>query len=544
MPTHRQRRSGRGGDPLARYRGKRDLAASGEPSDAQARDSTDGDAFVIRRHDASNLHFDFRLQVGDVLASWAVPNGPSTDPGDKRLAVRTEDHPLGYADFEGEIPQGQYGAGTVIVWDAGRYRNLTEADGEPVDMPAALAGGHVKVWLDGQKVAGAYALTHTRMRGDERNWLLVKVDDEKADRRRRPATTSPGSVRSGRTNDDLRGTADTRTVDEILSAEAAAALRPAAQMSWRSPMLATLTDRRFSSPDWVFERKLDGVRALVTAADGRVRLWSRNHNDVTASYPELASALGRQAPPRFVADGEIVAFDGGQTSFARLQARIHLSRPAGIARAGVAVYLYLFDLLALGDVDLTGLSLRDRKRILAAVVDFGATSSRLRYSAHRNADGEAYYRYACEHGWEGLIAKRAAAPYRSGRSSDWLKFKCVRGQEFVIGGFTDPQGSRAGFGALLVGYHDDTGRLCYAGKVGTGFDRQTLTDLRSRLDGLTQTRSPFREPVREPGAHWVSPRLVAQVGFSEWTRGGRLRHPRFEGLRTDKPAGDVVRERE
>jgi DNA ligase D-like protein (predicted ligase) len=348
-------------------------------------------------------------------------------------------------------------------------------------------------------------------------------------------------------------------IEEILSAEVAAALRPAGPLGWRAPMLATLTDRRFSSPDWVFERKLDGVRAIVSA-DGRSRprLWSRNHNDVSASYPELVDSLERAAPSKFVSDGEIVAFDGAQTSFTRLQGRIHVTKPADIERAGVPVFLYLFDLLALGQVDLTGLPLRDRKRMLRAVIDYsdGADvdsdqAGRLRFSVHRNDDGESFYAYACAHGWEGLIAKRADSVYRSGRSSDWLKFKCVRDQEFVVGGFTEPAGSRTGLGALLVGYYDRAGTgdrssasspLRYAGKVGTGFDRRTLTQLRARLDRMEQPDSPFADRVREPAAHWVTPELVVQVGFSEWTRDGRLRHPRYTGIRTDKPAGQVVRE--
>jgi DNA ligase D-like protein (predicted ligase) len=307
-------------------------------------------------------------------------------------------------------------------------------------------------------------------------------------------------------------------------------------------MLATLTDRRFSHPNWLFERKLDGVRALATldpAVDhGSLHLWSRNHKPMDASYPELVRELAGRGPHRFVADGEIVAFDGHQTSFAKLQARIHLTDPEAIERAGVPVYLYLFDLLVLGDVDLRRLPLRDRKRLLHAAFDFGGP---LRFSRHRNADGVAYYREACRRGWEGLIAKRADSPYTSGRSPDWLKFKCVREQEFVIGGFTDPKGTRVGFGALLIGYYEQ-GRLRYAGKVGTGYDRATLLSLRARLDSMTRPDSPFADPVPEPNPHWVRPELVAQCGFSEWTTDGRLRHPRFLGLRTDKEPHEVVRE--
>lgn len=307
---------------------------------------------------------------------------------------------------------------------------------------------------------------------------------------------------------------------------------------WREPLLATLTEQRFSDPNWIFERKLDGVRAIANRDGGGARLWSRNHKSLDRSYPELVEALDNQGESRFVADGEIVAFEGDRTSFGRLQARIHLTDPTRIRQTGVAVYFYLFDLLAVGDYDLTRLPLRARKRILRRAFGF---EDPLRFSPHRNTDGEEYYRQACERGWEGVIAKDARSRYRSGRSADWLKFKCVRDQEFVIGGFTEPGGSREGFGALLVGYQE-SGELRYAGKVGTGYDDDTLRDLRARFDRMTQDRSPFatRVDVRDP--NWIRPDLVAQIGFTEWTREGKLRHPRYQGLRADKSPNEVVRE--
>lgn len=314
---------------------------------------------------------------------------------------------------------------------------------------------------------------------------------------------------------------------ELLGPAARDRLRPAVDAGWRPPMLATLADRPFSDPNWVFERKLDGVRALVCRDGGAPHLWSRSHKPMDAGYPELVDALADRAPDRFVADGEIVAFDGARTSFTTLQRRIHLTDPAEIAAAGVPVFLYLFDLLVIGAVDLTLLPLRDRKRLLRRAFDFGGP---LRLSAHRNGEGEAYYRQACERGWEGLIAKRASAPYRGGRSADWLKLKSVRRQDFVVGGFTEPNGTRVGFGALLVG-HRDGGRLRYAGRVGTGYDVPTLLALRARLDGLRAADSPFDGPVDVPRPHWVRPDLVADVGFAEWTPDGRLRHPRFIRLR-------------
>jgi DNA ligase D-like protein (predicted ligase) len=303
-------------------------------------------------------------------------------------------------------------------------------------------------------------------------------------------------------------------------------------------MLAVLTDDRFSDPGWLYERKLDGVRAIGSRDRGGAIVWSRNHKSMNASYPELADALAKNGPKRFVVDGEIVAFDGTQTSFAALQPRIHLVDPDRVRASDVQVFYYLFDVLHLDGKDLTELPLRQRKQRLRDGFDF---TDPLRFSQHRAENGEDYYRLACERGWEGVIAKRADAPYHHGRSADWLKFKCVRDQEFVVGGFTDPKGARSGFGALLVGYYDGD-ELRYAGKVGTGYSQAVLDDLRSTMDGLTQQDSPFADRVREPTAHWLRPELIVEVGFTEWTTDGKLRHPRFTGVRTDKKATEVVRE--
>jgi bifunctional non-homologous end joining protein LigD len=317
-------------------------------------------------------------------------------------------------------------------------------------------------------------------------------------------------------------------------------LRRAAQPRRPEPMKAVLTEERFSGPAWIFERKLDGVRCLA-ARDGReVRLVSRTGRDMNRTYPELAEAIGRDQADDFLVDGEIVAFERGVTSFSRLQRRMQLSDPAAARRSGVAVYLYLFDLLHLAGHDASAVSLRGRKALLRRALGF---ADPLRYLPHRNRDGEALFQDACKRGLEGLIAKRADSRYVPGRSRDWLKFKCSHEQELVIGGFTAPRGSRTEFGALLVGYYED-GRLRYAGKVGTGFDRQTLEALGARLRSLERVAPPFVDVHPIPrGTRWVEPELVAQIGFSEWTRDGRLRHPRYLGLRDDKPAREVVRER-
>lgn len=308
---------------------------------------------------------------------------------------------------------------------------------------------------------------------------------------------------------------------------------------WVDPMLATLVDDAFSDPDWIYERKLDGQRVLAFRDGDDVRLLSRNRNSAATAYPEIVEALAATDLDRFVVDGEVVAFDGDVTSFQRLQGRIHVGDPDEARATGIAVHLYCFDVLHVDGHDIGAVPLRDRKRLLRSSFDW---KDPLRFAAHRNETGEAYLEEACRRGWEGLIAKDATAPYVHGRSRRWLKFKCVAGQELVIGGFTDPQGERIGLGALLVGHHRD-GAFVYAGKVGTGFDDETLRGLRERLDGLEVDRSPFDAGDPPDDAHWVRPDLVAEIGFTEWTSAGRLRHPRLLGLRTDKDPADVVRER-
>ncbi|MGH9089711.1 MAG: non-homologous end-joining DNA ligase, partial [Acidimicrobiales bacterium] len=316
-------------------------------------------------------------------------------------------------------------------------------------------------------------------------------------------------------------------------------LRPAPHPAWVAPMFATLTDRRFSDQGWLYERKLDGQRCLVFRHGPDVRLLSRRQHDLSATYPEVADAFAAQEADDLVVDGEVVAFHGGHTSFARLQQRMGNNDAARARRSPVAVVFYAFDLLHLDGHDTTGLPLRDRKGLLRRTL---RSVGPLRYTPHRNGTGTAYFAVACARGWEGLIAKRADAPYIGRRSDAWLKYKCAAGQEMVVGGYTDLAGSRVGFGALLVGYYDGDD-LVYAGKVGTGYTTAVLLDLRRRLGERAVERSPFtRGRVEERRPHWVHPELVAQVAFTEWTTDGKLRHPRFEGLREDKAPREVRRE--
>ncbi len=308
-----------------------------------------------------------------------------------------------------------------------------------------------------------------------------------------------------------------------------------------SPMKAVLTDRRFSDPSWVYERKLDGIRCVALRDGGEVTLASRTGRSLSASYPELVDALEQEQEKQFVVDGEIVAFEGDMTSFSRLQQRMQIQDADRARESGVAIELYLFDLLHVAGYDVTAVPLRSRKALLAGTLAFRGP---VRLTTHRDRDGETYYDEACRRGWEGLIAKRADSPYVERRSPDWLKFKCSNQQELVVGGYTPPHGSRTHFGALLLGYHED-GQLVYAGKVGTGFDRETLNRLAAALERRQAERSPFTAGGKglPRDARWVKPELVVEVGFSEWTRDSRLRHPRYLGLREDKPAREVVRER-
>jgi bifunctional non-homologous end joining protein LigD len=309
-------------------------------------------------------------------------------------------------------------------------------------------------------------------------------------------------------------------------------------LGFMPPMLATLTDEPFSHPDWVFEDKLDGVRCIAVIEDGHATLWSRNEKPMNASYPEIVTALEKAADHDMVVDGEIVAFDGKLTSFTALQPRIHLREEERARATGIKVFFYAFDLLRLAGHDLVESPLLTRKKLLRRALRFG---NRIRFSTHRRANGRRLYLEACAQGREGLIAKRADSIYVHERSRDWLKFKCTRGQEFVIGGFTEPRGARRGFGALLLGYYA-RGKLLYAGKVGTGFSAELLDEMTEKLRRLGRKSCPFAEAPPEKGAHWVRPKLVAQVVFMEWTPDGRLRHPRFTGLRTDKQARAITRE--
>ncbi|HLI01427.1 MAG TPA: non-homologous end-joining DNA ligase [Acidimicrobiales bacterium] len=506
---------------LERYRAKRSFDQTPEPSGAEPAGAGAEPHYVIQKHAARALHYDFRLEADGVLISWAVPKGPSLDPKVKRLAVHVEDHPLDYETFEGVIPNAQYGAGTVIVWDRGTYRNLTERHGRPVGVADAVRAGHLSIWLEGDKLHGGWSLTRTGGgdRGKE-NWILVKRGDEHAATDVDITATAPASVATGRTIEELGDDGE----DREWTRERA---------TWQPPMLAQLVrvgDHARREGQWRYQRKLDGLRVVAVRNGDEVELWSRNHLSYGARFPKVVAALAALPADNFTLDGEVVAYDGSRTSFGLLQ-----SQPPG-----AQVVYCVFDILHLLGRDTTGLPLADREGLVARVLE-GAPPELKPVEALEGGPAELLQR-ACAEGWEGLVAKRVGSTYRGGRGGDWQKLKCQASQELVVGGWTDPSGSRTGFGALLLGYYDDEG-FRYAGKVGTGFNQATLADLHRRLVKLGVSESPFvdRVPFRK-GVHWVRPELVAAIAFSEWTGDGRLRHPAFLGLRDDKAAGEVQRE--
>jgi bifunctional non-homologous end joining protein LigD len=535
---------------LEQYQKKRDFRKTPEPAGTAPRKKPEAAplSFVVQKHRARQLHYDFRLELNGVLLSWAVPRGPSLDPGEKRLAVHVEDHPIEYGGFEGVIPKGQYGGGTVLLWDRGTW---TPLDPDP---DAAYRKGTLKFRLDGEKMRGNWALV--RMNGrrakaanGHENWLLIKERDAAALPESGAALVEnqPLSVATGRAMDAIAAERDrvwdSQQGGEIAGNPAAKPARKSAPPGARKralpdrivPQLASPADSAPDGPEWLHEIKYDGYRLLARIERGEVRLITRNGLDWTQKFPALAGALAALAVDSALIDGELVALaPDGTTSFGELQDRIARGDTSGL------VY-FAFDLTYLDGYDLTAASLEDRKTALARIVAREA-GGMVRYSDHQEGHGPDFFRHACRYGLEGTLAKRRDRPYRPGRSSDWRKIKCHKKDEFVVLGFTDPSGARHGFGALLLGYYDPTGRLCYAGRVGTGFNDRLLRDLRGRLDaiGRPDPLIPLAKGLSTKGVHWTEPRLVAEVRYSGWTADGVLRHPSFEGLREDKSPAEVV----
>lgn len=527
---------------LDRYREKRDFGRTPEPSGGGA---GTGRRFVVQKHAARRTHFDLRLEIDGALASWAVPKGPSADPATKRLAVHVEDHPIEYGGFEGIIPAGEYGAGAVIIWDRGHYQPTGETEDSEEALVRGVREGKLDFVLYGERLRGRWSLVRMKGTEGEDNWLLLKKKDLHAEPGEPEGLVERyhDSVVSGRGLDDPGLAA--APVDE---AEALAAPVDT------NPMLATPSTTLPQGEAWCFELKLDGIRAIGWARpSGAVQLYSRRGGRLEARFPEIAEALellARRTDRAFVIDGEVVAATAeGAPSFEDLQPRFNLQASADIDRESRArpAEMYAFDCLWLDGEDLRDHPLSERKEKLRGLMK--AATHRLHYVGHDVANGSALLERARREGWEGVIAKRVKSRYRSGqRVQDWLKVKELRRQEFVVGGWTDPQGGRKGFGALVVGYYDEADGervLRCAGRVGSGFNAHQLQTISERLAELTLDEPPFVEvPEIVADAHWVRPELVAEVKFLEWTREGQLRQPVFLGLRTDRDPTHVVRESE
>ena len=527
---------------LGTYHKKRRFGVTAEPRGKATRKR--GHAFVIQKHAARRLHYDLRLELNGVMKSWAVTRGPSLVPGEKRLAVQVEDHPIEYNKFEGTIPQGEYGGGTVMVWDRGAW----EPDGDP---ERGLAKGHLSFRLDGEKLHGGWHLVRMhRRRGEKRdNWLLIKQHDEaeRGVRARDILEEMPLSVKTGRSMDEIAEGASRRKSARARRTKKAAGRTSGSKRKSKPkrtplpafvvPSLATLVDRAPVAGDWIHEIKFDGYRTQARLNHGEVELLTRKGLDWTVKYPTIAKAVAALPADAALIDGEIVVEDAdGISRFSLLQQDMKAGRHDRMV-------FYAFDLMHLDGDDLTGLPLTERKAALAKLI--GKKSGALRFSESLTEPGATLLKHACALGLEGLISKRADAPYRGGRGHDWLKAKCSDRQEFVIAGFAPSSADAHAVGALVLGIHE-RGKLRYAGRTGTGFTHATARSLYRKLKTLTQKVTPFDSlPGEERGKHapiWVAPKLVAEVAFHGWTHGDRVRQASFQGLREDKPAKDVVRE--
>ncbi len=521
-----------GNDRLGSYRAKRHLDRTPEPAGGVALGAQAGGLFVVHKHAARHLHYDLRLEMEGVLRSWAVPKGPSPDTKDKRLAILVEDHPIEYGDFEGIIPEGNYGAGAVIVWDRGEW--------VPVSDPiAGLAKGKLLFELKGFKLHGLWTLV--KIKKGEKEWLLIKERDQYV-ATGTAAQLPEESVLSGLTVEELKA-GDTPTEAIRRELTRLGAPRKPVKAESAATMLAESKDQPFTKAGWVFELKLDGYRILAGKEKrDQARLITRNGNDTSATFPEVVRALVALPFDRLVLDGEVVALDAaGRPSFQRLQQRARLSRSLDIRRATVEnpVTFFAFDLLGFEEFDLRPLPLTARKAILKK---FLPPTGLIRYLEHFEERGEALFDQVGEMGLEGIMAKKAESPYRAGRSPAWLKIRRRRTDDFVVVGFTAPKGSRAGFGALyLAQYVDDV--LTYSGRAGSGFSGKQLADVRARLERLKRPTPPCQGPIpKERGTTWVEPELVCEVEYTEWTDDGLLRQPVFLRFRDDKEVGECARE--
>jgi len=534
---------------LEEYSRKRDFKKTPEPPPGRIKARHKELSYLIQKHNATRLHYDFRLELDGVLLSWAVTKGPSLNPTDKRLAVRTEDHPLSYGTFEGTIPQGEYGGGTVMMWDEGTW----EPKGDP---RAGLEKGHLSFVLHGERLKGGWGLVRMRGDGKRENWLLIKENDAEA--RKNGANGKflndlASSVKTGRSMDDIAEgqTSASKAAVKIELAKASKMKKASASGKgmkrlmelYPEVQLATLVDEPPHGEEWLHEIKFDGYRLLGFVSGGAAALRTRNGKDWTESFPSLATAMQTLKVKDAVLDMEAVIVDEkGKSSFQALQAAL------GDAGKPEKIVAYVFDLLHLDGQDLTKLPLTERKEKLEALLKKSKQDRWLRYSAHITGEGDAMFAKACEAGLEGIIAKRANAPYVPGRQKSWLKIKCSLRQEFIILGFSDARTGGRALGALYLGYKKD-GTLHYAGKVGTGFSMKSARELAERFAGMA-IEKPTLSRAETGGLaagewksiRWIKPSLLCEVAFTEWTQDGHIRHPSFQGLREDKEARDVKQE--
>jgi len=622
---------------LEEYKRKRRFESTPEPPPKV--DSKAGHRFVVQKHDATRLHYDFRLEMEGVLKSWAVPKGPSLDPADKRLAMQVEDHPVSYFDFEGIIPEGNYGAGTVMVWDVGTWQPLSPVavqgkyvPGTEAEAVAMLAKGDLKFRLDGKKLKGDFALVKMKGRrpGSKGNeWLMIKKHDQyvvegydidaydesvlskrslaeiagdagsaewrsrpagagklkaawladavaKLDKKKAAASGQKKKQKQVNTAEDAENAErnkekattvgqsavipdsppasnETRSKTSALSAPSAVSNKGVKRPMPTTihPMLATSVDEPFDGAEWLFEIKWDGYRAIAFIDDGKLRLVSRNQNELTARFPELKELPKFVKAKNAILDGEVVALDDdGRASFSLMQQRTGFRSGGGrgAAKADVPVLYYAFDLLYLEGYDLRKLPLEDRKKKLASLL---VTGNSLRYSDHHEKQGKALFEMARQKGLEGILAKKRDSIYQERRSSEWLKIKITHRLECVIGGYTEPEGSRVHFGSIVLGLYDKQGRLIHVGQAGSGFDQESLEEVWKLLKKRETKKNPFYgevEALRK--VYWVKPDLVAEIEFAEWTGGAsagsgpKLRAPVFLGLRDDKDPKDCVLEQE
>lgn len=482
---------------LHEYKQKRDFKKTKEPGAKLGPKRQRNLSFVVQEHHASHLHYDFRLEHNGVLKSWAVPKGPSMNPKEKRLAVEVEDHPLSYGSFEGEIPKGEYGGGTVYQWDSGTWKPEGDA-------AKALKKGHLEFSLAGEKLNGKFILIRTaRKSGRKNQWLLIKRSDAQQNKK----ASAPKAKTS--------------------------ALKKSPFPGFVPPQLAQLVSHPPQENNWVHELKLDGYRLQLHWHRNKAQIFTRNKNDWTAKFPGLVAELKKLKTDSCILDGEAVIVDSdGKSNFQMLQNAMEEGESK-------EVLFYAFDLLYLNGHDLREHPLLARKELLRKLI---SKNGEFLYCEHFSSDAEEFLHSACKLELEGMISKRSQASYSSGRGDDWVKAKCLLRQEFVIGGFTEPEGSRSSFGALLLGIYEGE-KLAYCGRVGTGFSQATLREIHKKLKGLSRANSPFS--LKSPKAkeiQWVKPSLVAEVKFAQWTSDGNLRAPSFQGLRKDKPAKSIIRE--